>query len=150
LRTRPLTLSNSATYFARMSKTVNKNIALYYKVLMQFEASCDDVTVAHSDLCRVFAMQFFSFASPSIIGRSQRPRLVVPGHFPASSADERRPFIHCPGTGVKGRVTEVPVEANTLLKEGEVLFRVDGKPYECWIDKRRSLPWRCGADGTAS
>ena len=31
---------------------------------------------------------------------------------------------------VKGRVVEVPVQANTPLKEGDVLFRVDPKPFE--------------------
>ncbi|MGB2588604.1 MAG: HlyD family secretion protein [Pseudolabrys sp.] len=31
---------------------------------------------------------------------------------------------------VKGRVVEVPVQANAPLKEGDVLFRVDPKPFE--------------------
>src|SRR4029453_5051947 len=31
--------------------------------------------------------------------------------------------------GVKGRVVEVPVEANAPLKEGDVLFRIDPRPY---------------------
>ena len=31
---------------------------------------------------------------------------------------------------VKGRVVEVPVRSNTPLKEGDVLFRIDPKPYE--------------------
>ena len=30
---------------------------------------------------------------------------------------------------VRGRVTEVPVQANTPLKEGDALFRIDPKPY---------------------
>src|SRR5690242_16161116 len=33
-------------------------------------------------------------------------------------------------TYVKGRVTDVPVQPNTPLKEGDVLFRIDPKPYE--------------------
>jgi multidrug resistance efflux pump len=33
-------------------------------------------------------------------------------------------------TGVKGRVIEVPVEPNKQIKQGEVLFRIDPKPYE--------------------
>ena len=41
--------------------------------------------------------------------------------------------------GVKGRVTEVPVEANTPLKEGGVLFRVDAKPYEYAVDQRKAM-----------
>ena len=31
---------------------------------------------------------------------------------------------------VKGRVVEVPVQANAPLKEGDVLFRIDPKPFE--------------------
>src|SRR6516165_3601021 len=38
---------------------------------------------------------------------------------------------------VRGRVIEVPVKENAPLKEGDVLFRIDPKPYaigrrECW------------------
>src|SRR6476469_6971087 len=31
---------------------------------------------------------------------------------------------------VKGRVIEVPVENNRAVKKGEVLFRIDGTPYQ--------------------
>ena len=31
---------------------------------------------------------------------------------------------------VRGRVIEVPVEANMPLKQGDVLFRIDPKPYQ--------------------
>jgi multidrug resistance efflux pump len=31
---------------------------------------------------------------------------------------------------VRGRVIEVPVKENAPLKEGDVLFRIDPKPYE--------------------
>jgi multidrug resistance efflux pump len=41
--------------------------------------------------------------------------------------------------GVKGRVIEVPVQTNTLLKEGEVLFRIDPKPYEYIVDQKKAL-----------
>lgn len=40
--------------------------------------------------------------------------------------------------GVKGRVIEVPAHANTPLKEGDVLFRIDPKPYEYIIDQKRA------------
>jgi multidrug resistance efflux pump len=40
--------------------------------------------------------------------------------------------------GVKGRVTEVLVQANTPLKEGDVLFRIDPRPYEYVIDQKRA------------
>ena len=39
---------------------------------------------------------------------------------------------------VKGRVVEVPVKANTPLKEGDVLFRVDPKPFEFVVDEKKA------------
>ena len=39
---------------------------------------------------------------------------------------------------VKGRVVEVPVQANTPLKEGDVLFRVDPKPFQYVVDEKES------------
>jgi multidrug resistance efflux pump len=40
--------------------------------------------------------------------------------------------------GVKGRVIDVPVQANAPLKEGDVLFRVDPKPYEYVVDQKKA------------
>ena len=40
--------------------------------------------------------------------------------------------------GVKGRVIEVPVQANTPLKEGDVLFRIDPKPYEYAVTQKQA------------
>src|SRR5262245_42598076 len=40
--------------------------------------------------------------------------------------------------GVKGRVIEVPVQANTPLKEGDVLFRIDPKPYEYIVAQKQA------------
>lgn len=40
--------------------------------------------------------------------------------------------------GVKGRVVEVPVETNTPLKAGEVLFRIDPVPYQNVLAQRRA------------
>jgi multidrug resistance efflux pump len=37
---------------------------------------------------------------------------------------------------VRGRVTEVPVESNTQLKDGDILFRIDPKPYQYVVDQR--------------
>src|SRR4051794_13849603 len=34
---------------------------------------------------------------------------------------------------VKGRVTEVPVEPNRLIRKGDVLFRIDPTPYELTV-----------------
>jgi multidrug resistance efflux pump len=39
---------------------------------------------------------------------------------------------------VKGRVVEVPVRANTPLKEGDILFRIDPKPYEYVVDQMKA------------
>ena len=39
---------------------------------------------------------------------------------------------------VKGRVVEVPVQANTALKEGDVLFRVDPKPFQYVVDEKNA------------
>src|SRR4051794_37102011 len=35
---------------------------------------------------------------------------------------------------VKGRVTEVPVEPNRLIKKGDVLFRIDPTPYQLTVN----------------
>ena len=40
--------------------------------------------------------------------------------------------------GVKGRVIEVPVQTNAPLKEGDVLFRIDPKPYEYVVDQKKA------------
>jgi multidrug resistance efflux pump len=40
--------------------------------------------------------------------------------------------------GVKGRVVEVPVPANTPLKQGDVLFRIDPKPFEYVVQQKRA------------
>jgi len=40
--------------------------------------------------------------------------------------------------GVRGRVIEVPAQANTPLKEGDVLFRIDPKPFEYVIDQKKA------------
>src|SRR5215813_8032201 len=39
---------------------------------------------------------------------------------------------------VKGRVIEVAVQANTPLKEGDVLFRLDPKPYQYIVDQKKA------------
>ncbi|PSU54648.1 hypothetical protein C9I90_19555, partial [Photobacterium aphoticum] len=35
--------------------------------------------------------------------------------------------------GVRGKVIEVPVEPNTLIKKGEVLFKIDPTPFEAQV-----------------
>ena len=39
---------------------------------------------------------------------------------------------------VKGRVVEVPVQTNTPLKEGDVLFRIDPKPFEYVVAQKKA------------
>ena len=39
---------------------------------------------------------------------------------------------------VKGRVVEVPVQPNTPLKAGDVLFRVDPAPYQYVVDQKKA------------
>jgi multidrug resistance efflux pump len=41
--------------------------------------------------------------------------------------------------GVKGRVIEVPVQANVPLKEGDELFRIDPKPYQYVVEQKQAL-----------
>jgi multidrug resistance efflux pump len=40
---------------------------------------------------------------------------------------------------VKGRVIDVPVQSNVSLKEGDVLFRIDPKPYEFAVDQKKAV-----------
>jgi len=40
--------------------------------------------------------------------------------------------------GVRGRVVEVPVEANKPLKGGDVLFRIDPQPYQYAVDEKKA------------
>ena len=40
---------------------------------------------------------------------------------------------------VRGRVIDVPVEANAPLKEGDVLFRIDPQPYQYVVDQKKAL-----------
>ncbi|HKA79114.1 MAG TPA: HlyD family secretion protein [Xanthobacteraceae bacterium] len=40
---------------------------------------------------------------------------------------------------VRGRVIEVPVQTNKPLKQGDVLFRVDPKPYQYIVDQKRAM-----------
>src|SRR5262249_6685112 len=37
---------------------------------------------------------------------------------------------------VRGRVTEVPVESNPPLKEGDILFRIEPKPFQYVVDQK--------------
>src|SRR5262245_18060979 len=41
--------------------------------------------------------------------------------------------------GVRGRVIDVPVQANVPLKAGDVLFRIDPVPYQYAVDEKKAL-----------
>jgi multidrug resistance efflux pump len=41
--------------------------------------------------------------------------------------------------GVKGRVVDVPVKANVPLKEGDVLFSVDRRPYQYAVEQKQAM-----------
>jgi multidrug resistance efflux pump len=42
---------------------------------------------------------------------------------------------------VKGRVVEVPVQTNSPLKQGDVLFRVDPTSYQFIVDQKKAAAW---------
>ena len=65
--------------------------------------------------------------------------LLVMNYNHPFSANARIYFATTPiMADVKGRVVEVPVEPNVILKQGDVLFRIDQKPYQFEVDKRRA------------
>jgi multidrug resistance efflux pump len=41
--------------------------------------------------------------------------------------------------GVRGRVIDVPVQANVPLKPGDVLFKIDPSPYQYVVDQKKAL-----------
>jgi multidrug resistance efflux pump len=65
--------------------------------------------------------------------------LLVMNYNHPFSANARIYFVVTPVLpGVKGRVVEVPVQSNAPLKEGDVLFRIDSKPYEYTVQQKRA------------
>jgi multidrug resistance efflux pump len=40
---------------------------------------------------------------------------------------------------VRGRVVEVPVQANASLKQGDVLFKIDPQPYQFVVDQKKAM-----------
>jgi multidrug resistance efflux pump len=65
--------------------------------------------------------------------------LLVMNYNHPFSANARIYFATTPiMPNVKGRVVEVPVQANAPLKQGDVLFRIDPSPYQFKVDKGRA------------
>src|SRR6476659_135024 len=66
--------------------------------------------------------------------------LLIMNYNHPFSASARIYFATTPiMTTVKGRVMEVPVEANAPLKQGDILFKIDPRPYEYAVDQRKAL-----------
>ena len=65
--------------------------------------------------------------------------LLVMNYNHPFSANARIYFATTPiMPNVKGRVIDVPVRANAMLKQGDILFRIDPNPYQFEVDKRRA------------
>jgi multidrug resistance efflux pump len=65
--------------------------------------------------------------------------LLIMNYNHPFTANARTYFTSTPVLpGVKGRVIEVPVQANVPLKQGDVLFRIDPKPYEYVVDQKQA------------
>jgi multidrug resistance efflux pump len=64
--------------------------------------------------------------------------LIATNFFHPMTLDARV-FQHvieiAPRTSAPGRVTEVPVAPNTRLKQGDVLFRIDPRPFQYEVDR---------------
>jgi multidrug resistance efflux pump len=70
----------------------------------------------------------------SSISQARVPLVIVP-----FTANARIYFATTPiMPDVKGRVIDVPVNANAMLKQGDILFRIDPSPYQFEVDKRRA------------
>ena len=66
--------------------------------------------------------------------------LMVMNYNHPFSANARIFFATTPiMPSVKGRVIEVPVKANAPLKQGDVLFKIDPRPYQYQVDQRTAL-----------
>lgn len=66
--------------------------------------------------------------------------LLIMNYNHPFSANARIYFVSTPiMPNLKGRVTEVPVEPNVLLKDGDVLFRIDPRPYQYAVDQKKAL-----------
>src|SRR5215813_8158034 len=65
--------------------------------------------------------------------------LLIMSYNHPFSANARIYFATTPVLpGVRGRVIEVPVQTNAPLKEGDVLFRIDPKPYEYIVQQKQA------------
>ena len=65
--------------------------------------------------------------------------LLIMNYNHPFSANARIYFATTPVMpNVKGRVIEVPVEANAPLKQGDILFKIDPQPYQYVVDQKKA------------
>lgn len=72
--------------------------------------------------------------------------VMIMKYHPASSDARLYTFTTPIVPQVSGRVVEVPVTANVLLREGEVLFQIDAQPYWFEVDRLEALLASANAD----
>src|SRR5262245_54290256 len=66
--------------------------------------------------------------------------LLIMNYYHPFSSNVRMYFATTPiMPSVKGRVGEVPVKRNEPLKGGDVLFKLDPRPYQYVVDQKKAL-----------
>ena len=99
-------------------------VAICYAIFKVFRIPVNQWTLATAALGGIFglALLFITMAYNHPFSTNARIYFAVTPILPA----------------VKGRVIEVPVASNTPLKEGDVLFRIDPKPYQYAVDQKKA------------
>ena len=78
-------------------------------------------------------------ASPLLVWLIAFLCLAVPCRFYAPSGSVRAFYAVVPIVpNVKGVVVDIPIKANVSLKKGEVLFRIDPRPFQYKVDKLKA------------
>lgn len=72
--------------------------------------------------------------------------IMLMKYHPASSDARLYTFTTPIVPQVNGRVVDVPVSANVPLREGEVLFQIDPRPYQFEVDRLEALLAAANAD----
>jgi len=99
-------------------------VAFCYAVFKVFRIPVNQWTLATAALGGIFGISLL---------------LLVMNYNHPFSTNARIYFATTPVLpGVKGRVVEVPVQTNSPLKTGDVLFRIDPAPYQYALDQRRA------------
>lgn len=90
---------------------------------------------------RLIPVNAYSVSTAIMIGVAFLAVLVIllMKYHPASSDARLYTFTTPIVPQVSGRVVEVPVTANTPLREGEVLFQIDAQPYLFEVDRLEAV-----------